>query len=53
MPKLVWWQRLLLDEEGLGEVSDPNVPSWLCRECAKEYHDYWDAMWEEHRYASL
>jgi hypothetical protein len=21
----------------------------LCRDCAKDYHDYWDGMWKDHQ----
>jgi hypothetical protein len=42
---LVSWKRLLLDGEGLGEVPDPNAPSWLCRPCAEVHKKYWDEMW--------
>jgi hypothetical protein len=30
-----------------GEGEDPNRPIRLCRQCAAEHHDYWDAMWAE------
>jgi hypothetical protein len=40
------WRRLLWEDEGLsGTPPDPNSPSWLCRKCAVEYHEYWDEMW--------
>jgi hypothetical protein len=50
-PVLNWWQRLLLDGEGLGAVPDPNDPAWLCRACAKEYHEFWDEMWNDYYHA--
>lgn len=49
-PQLGAWKRLLLDEEGLGEVPDPNQASWLCRSCAKDYHEYWNDMWSNVEY---
>lgn len=27
---------------------NPNKPIPLCRDCATEHHDYWDAMWDEY-----
>lgn len=45
MPILNAWQRLMLDGEGLGEIPDPNVDPWLCRDCADEHKEYWDEMW--------
>lgn len=26
-----------------------NKGNWLCRGCAKEYHDYWKERWDEYR----
>jgi hypothetical protein len=31
-----------------GSDEDPNRPVPLCREHAKEHHDHWDAMWDDH-----
>lgn len=44
-PTMSAWKRLLIDEEGLGEIPDPNQPSWLCPPCAEAYEAYWDEMW--------
>lgn len=50
VPSVNAWQRLLLDDEGLTrELPDPNTGMWLCRDCAKDYQDYWDEMWENAR----
>lgn len=27
---------------------DPNRNKLLCRHCAKEHHEYWDAMWKDY-----
>ena len=27
---------------------DPNGPVYLCDQCAKEFNDYWDEMWNEY-----
>jgi hypothetical protein len=47
-PRLSSWERMLLDDEGLGEPPDPNAPPWLCPECAKEHDEYWDEMWSDY-----
>lgn len=31
-----------------GKGKDPNRDLWLCSSCAREHHDYWDAMWDEY-----
>lgn len=31
-----------------GKGEDPNRSIPLCRECAKEHHDYWDERWSEY-----
>ena len=50
------WDRLRAEDGGLTPtpqvVEDPNQPIWLCRECAKKHHEFWDAQWEEF-YAGL
>jgi len=35
--------RTMYHWDGKGE--DPNRDVWLCPDCAKEHHDYWDEMW--------
>lgn len=35
----------LLEEDPL-DPEDPNRAIWLCRECAAQYHEYWDEMHE-------
>ena len=37
------WERLALDNPL--DPPDPNAPSYLCRPCAKDHHEYWDEMW--------
>jgi hypothetical protein len=32
-----------------GSPEDPNRSIWLCRDCAKDHHQYWDEMWENAR----
>lgn len=32
--------------DGMGE--NPNAPTYLCRQCAKEHHTYWDGMWADY-----
>lgn len=32
--------------DGTGE--DPNRDLYLCRDCAKFHHEYWDEMWAEY-----
>jgi len=32
--------------DGTGE--DPNHPLLLCDECAAEYDEYWDSMWDDY-----
>ena len=32
-----------------GSKDDPNRPLRLCRTCAKDYHEYWDDMWNAYR----
>jgi hypothetical protein len=27
---------------------DPNAPVPLCRACAEEHHEFWDAMWQDY-----
>jgi hypothetical protein len=29
-------------------AEDPNRQVALCRECAKEHHEYWDSMWADY-----
>lgn len=48
-PRINGWTRLLLDDEIADNSPDPNTGMWLCRDCAKEYHEYWDEMWENAR----
>jgi len=31
------------------DPDNPNRPIALCRECAKDHHQHWDAMWAEYR----
>jgi len=31
-----------------GSIEDPNRGLMLCREHARQHHDYWDAMWDEY-----
>lgn len=31
--------------------NDPNRAVGLCRGCAKDHHEHWDAMWDEYRYS--
>jgi hypothetical protein len=40
---------MLLDDPLVDEPEDPNRPWLLCRECAKEHHEYWDEMWDMYR----
>lgn len=35
-----------------GKGEDPNQSPILCDECADEYHDYWDEMWDDY-YAGI
>jgi len=44
-PRLPSWERLLLDDEGLGSAPDPNRCPWLCAVCADEHKSYWEEMW--------
>jgi hypothetical protein len=32
---------------------NPNRPVHLCRPCAKEHHEHWDAMWDEYNSGRL
>lgn len=47
------YERLCLDDPLNGDPPDPNAPIPLCRPCAKDHHDYWDAMWEEYNLSRL
>lgn len=42
------WDALLHD----GAIPDPNAPVPLCRDCAKEHHEYWNSMWDNY-YAAI
>lgn len=49
-----FWQRIQAEDGGLTPTPthNPNRPIALCRKCAKEHHDFWDAQWDEY-YAGL
>ncbi len=32
----------------LNSKDDPNASIPLCRDCAKEHHEYWDSMWADY-----
>ncbi len=32
-------------EGEIGSPDDPNRPVPLCRDCAREHHEFWDEMW--------
>ena len=36
-----------------GKGDDPNHPVLLCEDCAKEYHDYWQEMWDDYNASRL
>ncbi len=36
----------------IGSPEDPNRDIMLCRDCAKEHHDYWNERWDDY-YAGL
>ena len=48
-PILDIWDRLLLDG---ADPPSPNDPLFLCRDCAKEHHEYFDEVYKEY-YAGL
>jgi hypothetical protein len=35
-------------EGNIHSLDNPNRPIPLCRECAKEHHEYWDGMWADY-----
>lgn len=51
------WDRLRSEDEGLTPteqvLEDPNRDVWLCRECAKLHHEYWDEMWDNYNSGRL
>jgi hypothetical protein len=51
-PTLNFWQKLLLEDGGLGQPPDPNADLFLCRDCAADHHANWDEVWREY-YAGL
>lgn len=46
------WDRICAEDGGLtptpNVLPDPNPPSWLCPECAKDYQEYWEEQWAEY-----
>jgi len=47
-PDYSLWIAVMYDDK----PPDPNAPSPLCRECAREHHAYWDEQWAEY-YATI
>ena len=45
-----WTGRTMYDisQTDLETEGDPNGPVYLCQQCAQEFNDYWDEMWNEY-----
>jgi len=49
----VQWRSAMTQYHWDGKGDDPNHPVLLCEDCAKEYHDYWQEMWDDYNASRL
>lgn len=38
----------LVSGDSLASPPDPNAPIALCRDCAKDHHEFWDEQWQNY-----